>query len=305
LPDGGPHGDVRTIAENNVIVTGGCITSMLLGEKINDYDFYLKTRDAVKTLASHYVEDFNRRKGALKTMGRIPNCNPEVRLMNKENIRGEMETRVMIYMKSSGAAGEGQSEYSYFESRPEVESSEFLNSFKIDEEKLEVAETMLSDLDKKKKPYDPVFFSENAISLRDKTQLIIRFHGNVEEIHKNFDFAHTHCSYDYARGKLVLPSESLQAMLSKTLIYRGSLYPVSSVFRCRKFLDRGWRITAGQMLKMCHQISQIDLGNSSVLQEQLVGVDAAYMHELIVALKKTEGRIDATYLAKLIDQIFE
>jgi hypothetical protein len=105
---------------------------------------------------------------------------------------------------------------------------------------------------------------------------------------------------------MVLPSDALQALLSKTLIYRGSLYPLCSMFRIRKFVKREWRITAGQMLKIAHQLSNIDLNDMKVLQEQLVGVDAAYMHELITELNKVKGqRIDATYLAKIIDEIFE
>lgn len=47
--------------------------------------------------------------------------------------------------------------------------------------------------------------------------------------------------------------------------------------------------------------------DTAVLREQLLGVDQAYMHQLLRALENKEAgtRVDATYLAKLIDEIFE
>ena len=143
--------------------------------------------------------------------------------------------------------------------------------------------------------------------MSDKIQLVIRFFGSPGEIHENYDYAHAMCYYTYGDGDLVLHPEALEAILSKTLIYKGSLYPVASIFRVRKFIQRGWRITAGQLLKIMMQISSIDLRDPVVLREQLIGVDQAYMHQLLRALetKDASQRIDQTYLAKLVDEIFE
>jgi hypothetical protein len=159
----------------------------------------------------------------------------------------------------------------------------------------------------KKTKYRPVFFSENAITLSDKVQLVMRFYGTPSEIHENYDYAHAMCYYDYKENDLVLHSEALECILSKTLIYKGSLYPVASIFRVRKFIQRGWRITAGQLLKIVWQLNDIDLKDPAVLREQLIGVDQAYMHQLLRALETKDAtqRIDATYLAKLVDEIFE
>lgn len=38
--------------------------------------------------------------------------------------------------------------------------------------------------------YTPMFFSPNAISLSDKIQIVLRFHGDNVAIHKTFDFIH-------------------------------------------------------------------------------------------------------------------
>jgi hypothetical protein len=137
-------------------------------------------------------------------------------------------------------------------------------------------------------------------------QLVMRFFGEPDELHANYDLVHAMCYYDYSKGNLNVPAEAMQAMLSKTLIYRGSLYPIASLFRLRKFIDRGWRITAGQILKIVMQLNEVDLKNISILREQLIGVDQAYMHQLLREIEENKSeRIDSTYIAKLIDKLFE
>jgi len=104
---------------------------------------------------------------------------------------------------------------------------------------------------------------------------------------------------------LSLPSDAMRSILSKTLVYNGSLYPIATLFRLRKFYERGWRISAGQLLKIAMQISEIDLKNPYVLKEQLLGVDLAYMREILSYIKEHPEKVDAAYVMKLIDKIFE
>src|SRR3546814_12125480 len=46
---------VRKLVEKNTIITGGCIASMLLGEKINDFDLYFTDHATTKAVAEYYV----------------------------------------------------------------------------------------------------------------------------------------------------------------------------------------------------------------------------------------------------------
>jgi hypothetical protein len=93
-----------------------------------------------------------------------------------------------------------------------------------------------------------------------------------------------------------------------TLKYNGSLYPVCSLFRLRKFIKRGWSISAGDILKMAMQISEIDLRDPVILRDQLTGVDALYFNMLIDALDKneqnSEGKYSVPYILTIIDRIF-
>ena len=50
---------VRKLVEDNSIITGGCIASMLLGEKINDFDVYFTNKETTLAVAKYYVEKFN------------------------------------------------------------------------------------------------------------------------------------------------------------------------------------------------------------------------------------------------------
>lgn len=293
--------------KKDTIVSGGAIASMMLGEKINDYDIYFRTFETAKAVAEYYVEQFNKSVGELEKKGSVAaSCNPEVKVTKITNIKGEEEERIVFYMKSSGVASEGQTMYEYFESAPEIAADLFVDSLDPNPtDPLETAEQLAENLKSSKKKYRPVFLTDNAVTLSDKVQLIIRFYGEPDQILRNYDFAHSMCYYDYAKNLLSFDQEALQCMLSKTLIYKGSLYPIASIFRTRKFIERGWRITAGQMLKIIWQISEINLKDPAVLREQLIGVDQAYMHELISALQNAEGKVDSAYISKLVDEIFE
>ena len=197
-------------------------------------------------------------------------------------------------MKSAGVAAEGQATYEYFEGSPEEFTHEFAES--------------LSDAmqrDKESKDYRPTFLSQNAITLTGKIQLVIRFYGEPDQIHDNYDFIHAMNYYDYRDKNLVLKQEALESLMSRTLIYRGSLYPICSLYRIRKFLDRGWRISAGQITKIAWQISELDLTNQHVFREQLTGCDMAYQYQLIEALNNVEPeKIDSAYVAAIIDKIY-
>lgn len=47
-----PH--IRTIVEENTIITGGCVASMIADERINDFDVYMRTEEAAFLLAKYY-----------------------------------------------------------------------------------------------------------------------------------------------------------------------------------------------------------------------------------------------------------
>jgi len=283
---------LRELVSQNVIVTGGCIVSMLLGEKVNDFDLYLRTKECAKRLAEYYVAKFE--------------ANPPQRFKNDPTKTVaisvvEESDRIKIVVKSSGIASEsGSEDYQYFEQQPGSEDqSDFVDAVAAD-----AAEAV--EADKGKPKYRPVFLSANAITLSHGVQIIVRFFGEPETIHSSYDFVHCTCYWDSKSRALVLPPAALESMLAKDLRYLGqSKYPICAMIRVRKFLGRGWHITAGQLLKIAWDISKLDLTNIEVLEDQLIGVDSAYFAQLLAYLReKNPDKVDAAYLMEVIDKVF-
>lgn len=283
---------VRNLVNKNSIITGGSIASMLLGTSVKDYDYYFTNQETVIAVANYYIKQFNEAH---------PDITRKPHLYYDDN-------RVKIIVQSAGVVSEaGDNSYQYFENLPDEVGQQYVEKVvtAADETNAKYIEEMEAEQGK----YRPVFMSANAITLSDKVQLVIRFYGNAEEIHRNYDFIHC-CNYwTSADGKLVLNPAALESLLCKHLQYQGSLYPVCSVIRTRKFLKDGWYINAGQYLKMCFQISELDLSNITVLEEQLTGVDAAYFFQVIEYCKKKQDedptfKVTAPYLVSIIDKIF-
>ena len=116
--------------------------------------------------------------------------------------------------------------------------------------------------------------------------------------------------YDYNDNTLTTNIEQLESLLSKSLVYKGSLYPLASIFRARKFIQRGWSIDAGQYLKMAFQLNDMDLLDPYTLEEQLTGVDLLYFYQIISDLKYKQLTNDdfkpsTDYFIEIIERIFE
>ena len=267
--------DLRKKCRKEAIVTGGCIASMLMNEEVNDFDIYFRNKDTVKELAIYYVTKFVEKK------------------KEKNEYHGAItvideDGRVSIKVSSAGVASDG--------SAPDYDVG-------LDDED---GVNLLHSADPGGGAmYSPCFLSTNAISLRGQVQLILRFYGDPATIHSNYDFVHCTNYWESDTDNLALNIDALTAIMSKTLTYRGSKYPFSSIVRTRKFIKRGWTINAGQFLKMAYQISDLDFTDIKVLEEQLTGVDAAYFEEVINLLSKQDSdKIEHTVLIDIIDRIF-
>lgn len=281
----------RDLVKKNAMITGGSIVSLLCGERVNDFDFYFRNMTTVEAVARYYVAQFL-------------SLNPNVDVIPEVVVEG---SRVRIFIKSAGMASETHdgTKYEYFEMRPDGEGQDYVESLTE-----AISDQTASEAEGDAKPkYRPVFLSDNAITLSDKCQLVIRFYGEPEEVHKNYDFVHATNYWTAWDNKLVLRPAAMESILAKELYYVGSLYPLASVIRTRKFLKRGWHINAGQFLKMCFQISELNLSDTGVLQEQLTGVDAAYFMEIIDYCKKRQEqepdfKVTMPYLCAIVDRVF-
>lgn len=292
--------DLRKACAKEAIVTGGSIASMLLGEEVNDFDIYFRTKDTVRRVADYYVKKFQEQR---KAQGGVP---VNIYVEEVEDTKGK--TRVRIVVKSAGVAGEGQErDYQYFEGvQNDHDAGEYVaEAFDPLSDVKDIADDAKEAMQDDGPKYGPAFLSTNAISLRGKIQLILRFYGDPSEIHESYDFVHCMNHWESGESKLTLKPEALEALLSRALVYNGSQYPLCSIIRTRKFVKRGWRINAGQFLKMAMQVSELDMKDHAVLEEQLTGVDVAYFAEVIEKIKeKDPERVNSAYLTEIIDRMF-
>lgn len=286
---------VRALVQNNTVITGGAIASMLLGEPVNDFDLYFTNKATVRAVADYYVKRFHPK--------------------NKAGIAAqifveETEGRVKIVIKSAGVASEdgSQKPYEYFEGRPDDEAAGYIGDVMKTPGEIQDAYEQTEDAalaTDEGEAYRPVFMSTNAITLSHRVQLVLRFYGEPDAIHENYDFVHCTNYWRSKGGELVLRQPALEALLARELKYVGSKYPVCSIIRLRKFIKRGWSVNAGQILKICMQISDLNLTDPAVLEDQLTGVDSAYFVQVIDRMKeKDPQKINTAYLVEIIDRMF-
>jgi len=327
--------ELREVMKSKIMVTGGCITSMMLNEEVNDYDIYLLDKATVKRVAQYYSDKWNEAnkdkknrlglsatswvldgqdiidwKNHKKQLSSFAHnykdieYNPNMEWDSENHdwrgpsgmIMESDSERIKIIINSDGVAGD-----------QEADNAEY-NVPTYLEQVADADNISMEVLDEEKNKYRPVFLSENAVTLSHKIQVVLRFHGDAEEIHSNYDFIHTTNYWTFKTG-VVTNTRAIRAIMDKELFYSGSKYPIASLIRTRKFIKRGWQINAGQYLKMAMQVSRLDLNNIYVLQSQLVGVDSIYFMSFIEKIKKDLAKgeeIDLTgdYVTTIIDRVF-
>lgn len=276
--------ELRKQVRKNILVSGGSITSMLLNEQVNDYDVYIKDQSVLMKLVVYYTIPFKEEIEIL--------FGPE-REQYIADIRSAYDQRPFNEIIGYKATA--------------------IRNLKDDQIKLCFnakggGKKVNDDIDKEAKTYLPVFFSPNAISLSNQIQIVIRFFGDDIAIHKTFDFIHATNYFTFESG-LITNVKALESILTKQLYYQGSQYPLTSIIRMKKFIKRGWNCNAGELLKIMFQISELDLQNPDVLEEQLIGIDVAYFTILIEILrdikeKEKDQKITSEYLNTIIDKVF-
>ena len=238
--------ETRRILSNNIIVSGGAITSLLMDNEINDVDIYLASSEAVEAALRYYVpEDL------------------QIVVTDFQNIAGDTEQRYFVQ------AREDDDERLVRRERAHIHASVWRYNTK---EKFAVKG-----------------ITNNALTLNGKIQLIFRFYGSPDQIHKNFDFDHAKGYYTFDDNTLHIGTHVMSAVLQKSLVYKHSLYPLCSLLRTRKFLARGWSINLPNMLRIITDVKALDFNNMYLMRDQLLGVDVAYIAWMLENLNEAQS----------------
>jgi len=129
----------------------------------------------------------------------------------------------------------------------------------------------------------PIYISETAMSFRSGIQVILGFVGSPESVLKRFDFEHARNWCDLT--SVYLSADAILSIAQRRLTFTtATQYPLASLFRLRKFVKRGWKISPGEILKIILCTNRLNLFDPHVLREQLVGIDLAYFENIFSAL---------------------
>lgn len=286
---------------DDLILTGGSIASLFLGEPVNDWDVYLRNSATARRVAEHYVGQF--------TASPPPTLEGNPLLTQVQVVdRGD---HVAVMVKSAGVLTEhsGEGAYHYFEALTDSNPDQTEEYVQVIMGGVGGRSDYAADKD-----YWPVALSGNAITLLRQNrksapvQVILRFTGDPAEIHQNFDWAHVTNYWTFQDG-LVTRADALECLLARELRYVGSQYPLAALLRAFKFVQRGFtRPHAGHLLVLALQLAKLDWDDPRVWEEQLTGVDFAYFREIIVRIRTLlkEGKgmqeIISTYLAQIVEE---
>ena len=293
---------VKESVRENAFITGGSIVSLLENEPVKDFDIYLRTRESALLVTQYYVDKF---KSKLRVMS---NSKPKTSFADVSVFSDDISGQIKINLNKRGFASLSDEDVSDITGEQTDVPSGYVQSV-LGGDLVAIDGAKKEDPANPDEKYVPIFLSDNAITLSDKIQIVIRFFGEPDEVHKNYDFVHCTNYWKSWDGELVLNPLALESILTKNLMYQGSLYPICSIIRTRKFIQRGWYINAGQFLKMSAQISNLDLSDIDVLREQLTGVDALYFSQIIEECQKQISEnpgfsITSGYLSEVLDKIF-
>lgn len=124
-----------------------------------------------------------------------------------------------------------------------------------------------------------LIITNNAITLKQKNspwgdvQIIMTVcKPNPDDITKEFDFVHCQSYLRLDNGEVKVPAECYNSIISKKLIFKGGMNPLSAIVRMHKFQSRNWHLSRPQMYKLIAYASKtIDFTNMEQVKKLMLG----------------------------------
>jgi len=166
---------------------------------------------------------------------------------------------------------------------------------------------------------EPAFISDNAITYSKDgltIQSIQSIMGIPMDIIDQFDYTICMSAYSCKRRYFSFGETFFEDLAGRQLIFNVyARYPISSLFRIKKYLARGYKISGVEMVKIALCIHRLNLSDYNILRDQLMGIDVSLLSALMDTLsseeygareydfKKFMGLLDSAY-AELLDITF-
>jgi len=136
--------------------------------------------------------------------------------------------------------------------------------------------------------------TENAKSYKiDKEtfQFICKpsYMGSPGEVLTSFDFTICMGAYSFKEDKFYFYDNFFRNLACKELIFNiKASFPISSLFRLRKFLKKEYKISGCEIIKLGLSIEKLKIDTYVKLIEQLMGIDIAFLKDLIDTMNTCE-----------------
>jgi len=140
----------------------------------------------------------------------------------------------------------------------------------------------------------------------------IKITGTPEEVMSKFDYTISMGAYDPYNDKFILEENFLYNLAERRLVFNDNTeFPISSLWRMKKFLNRGYKIDAKSVITLALSIHKLKIDDYTDLKKQLDGIDTLLLKDITDKLieDKKEAKYDfeefIAYLEKAIDKIWK
>jgi hypothetical protein len=127
---------------------------------------------------------------------------------------------------------------------------------------------------------------------KDRTYQVIKMvemMGEVRDVLEKFDFTICMGAYDFHGEGMLLHPDFLRHIAQRRLVFNiNSGYPICALFRTRKFMARGYKMSGVEALKIGLRIEKLGMTTMADLRKQMMGIDTMFLRELTDALNKPE-----------------
>lgn len=148
----------------------------------------------------------------------------------------------------------------------------------------------------KQKEYKIISTTDNAITYRKDNYPIIQiitakelmFNKPIDLI-KSFDFTINMAALDLISNELVLEENFIEDNIKRKLIFNeDTKYPITSLARAIKYIDRGYNLSGYEQVKISLAINSLVIKDYKDLKKQLQGIDTSIFAPITDKLIKTE-----------------
>ena len=130
--------------------------------------------------------------------------------------------------------------------------------------------------------------------------------GHPRSAISEFDYTVCMGAYDIEADEFMLGADFLQHIAQRRLVFNiKARYPLSSLFRIRKFMHKGYTVSGAEIIKLGLCIHKLDLSDYKLLREQLMGIDTLFLRALtdkMADIPAGESKYDFDHFMQMIDE---